>query len=52
MTCFEAGIRVEIRETKPSEMKRVTELINRTNQFNLAGSRTSLKEIREWHDSP
>ena len=45
-------IRVEIREAKSSELKRVTELINRTNQFNLAGSRTGLKEIREWHDSP
>ena len=30
----------------------MTELINRTNQFNLAGSRTSLREIREWHDCP
>ena len=45
-------IRVEIREARPSELKRVTELINRTNQFNLAGTRTSLKEIREWHGGP
>ncbi len=45
-------IRVEIRPAKDSELGRVTELINRTNQFNLAGSRTSLKEIREWHASP
>ena len=36
---------------KTSELKRVTELINRTNQFNLAGSRTNLREIREWHNS-
>jgi len=45
-------IRVEIRGARSSELKRVTELINRTNQFNLAGTRTSLKEIREWHDRP
>ncbi len=41
-------IRVEIREAKAAELKRVAELINRTNQFNLAGSRTSLKELRDW----
>jgi FkbH-like protein len=42
-------IAVEIRPAKESELSRVAELINRTNQFNLAGSRTSKKEIREWH---
>jgi FkbH-like protein len=46
------GIRIEVRAAGSSELKRVTELINRTNQFNLAGSRTSLKELRAWHDSP
>ena len=46
------GIQVEIRKARPSELKRVTELINRTNQFNLAGTRTSPKEIREWLDGP
>ena len=45
-------IRVEIRQAKSVELKRVLELVNRTNQFNLAGSRTSLHEIRGWHDSP
>jgi FkbH-like protein len=45
-------IRVEIREAKAAELKRVAELINRTNQFNLAGSRTSLKELRDWHAAP
>jgi FkbH-like protein len=44
-------IQIEIRDAKPSELKRVTELINRTNQFNLTGSRVSLREIREWHQS-
>jgi FkbH-like protein len=45
-------IRAEIREAKPAELKRVAELINRTNQFNLAGSRTSLKELRDWQAAP
>ena len=44
-------IQIEIREAKPSELKRVTELVNRTNQFNLAGSRTNLREVREWHET-
>jgi FkbH-like protein len=34
-----------------ADLKRVTELINRTNQFNLEGSRTNLKEVRSWHRS-
>jgi FkbH-like protein len=45
-------IRVEIREAKAAELRRVVELINRTNQFNLAGSRTSLKELRDWQAAP
>ena len=45
-------IRIEIRAADDSELARVAELVNRTNQFNLAGSRTSHKEIREWHRTP
>ena len=45
-------IQVEIREAKAAELKRAAELINRTNQFNLAGSRTSLKELRDWQAVP
>ena len=41
-------IRVEIREAKSAELKRVAELIDRTNQFNMAGSRTSLGELKDW----
>jgi FkbH-like protein len=51
-TFAKLDIHVEIREPKSSELKRIAELINRTNQFNLAGSRTSLKQIREWHGNP
>jgi FkbH-like protein len=46
------GIRVEIREATAAELRRVAELINRTNQFNMAGSRTSLRELRDWQARP
>jgi FkbH-like protein len=45
------GLRATVREAKKSEHKRVAELINRTNQFNLAGSRTSYREVQEWGGS-
>jgi FkbH-like protein len=45
-------IRVTLREAKPSDLKRVVELINRTNQFNLVGSRTSFREASEWQSAP
>jgi len=45
-------IRIEIGGATASNLKRVTELINRTNQFNLAGSRISLKEIKAWYGTP
>jgi FkbH-like protein len=41
------GLTVKIKEAKGSELKRVVELINRTNQFNLAGSRTTLRELQD-----
>jgi FkbH-like protein len=42
---------VSVREVKKSDLKRVVELINRTNQFNTCGSRTSLREAAEWLES-
>jgi FkbH-like protein len=41
---------VTIRSATRKELKRVAELINRTNQFNLCGSRTTFKEVTRWHD--
>jgi len=46
------GLKLTISPAKPGDLKRIAELINRTNQFNLEGSRTSLKEVTEWHHSP
>ena len=43
---------VRIREAEADDLKRVAELINRTNQFNLQGSRTSFAEVKRWFDDP
>lgn len=40
-----------ITRAKAGDLKRVAELINRTNQFNLEGSRTSFNEVSEWYQS-
>lgn len=44
-------LKLTICTAESEDLKRVAELINRTNQFNLEGSRTSLREVREWHES-
>ena len=46
------GLVITIGTAKRGELKRVAELINRTNQWNLCGSRTSFEQVRAWHDSP
>ena len=43
------GIKLVVRFAEKKELKRVTDLINRTNQFNLCGTRTSLREVEAWH---
>lgn len=45
-------LRLTIRRAEHKELSRVAELINRTNQFNMCGTRTSLQEVTRWHDSP
>jgi FkbH-like protein len=42
------GLRATLRFASNSDLKRLVELINRTNQFNLNGSRTSSLEVSEW----
>jgi FkbH-like protein len=44
-------LRLKIFSARSSDLKRAAELINRTNQFNLEGSRTSFREVSEWHRS-
>lgn len=45
------GLTLSVRFADRKELKRASELINRTNQFNTCGSRTSLQEITRWHES-
>ncbi len=45
-------LKLKITRAQPADLKRVAELINRTNQFNLEGSRTSFKEVAQWYASP
>jgi FkbH-like protein len=45
-------IGVHIRAAAAKDLERVVELINRTNQFNLCGSRTYLAEAKRWQQSP
>lgn len=45
------NLQLSIRFADRKELKRVSELINRTNQFNTCGSRTTLQEVNRWYDS-
>ena len=45
-------IRLTVRRAAAKDLKRVAELINRTNQFNLNGTRTTLAQVKQWHESP
>jgi FkbH-like protein len=44
-------LKLQISVAQQADLKRVTELINRTNQFNLEGSRTTVREVAHWHAS-
>jgi FkbH-like protein len=48
----ELDLTIDIRHARPADLKRAVELINRTNQFNTTGARTTLKEVTGWHDHP
>lgn len=45
-------LQATLRKAGKSELKRVSELINRTNQWNLAASRASFREVQHWSTSP
>ncbi|MDC1288130.1 HAD-IIIC family phosphatase, partial [Gammaproteobacteria bacterium] len=40
-----------VRLAKKRDLKRVAELINRTNQFNMQASRTTMQEVEQWFAS-
>jgi FkbH-like protein len=41
------GLTLSIREAKPGDLDRVTDLINRTNQFNMTGSRIAKRQVED-----
>jgi FkbH-like protein len=45
------ALKLDIRRSTDSDLKRIYELINRTNQWNLQGSRCSFQDVKEWHAS-
>jgi FkbH-like protein len=44
-------LKLDIRRSTDGDLKRIYELINRTNQWNLQGSRCTFQELKEWHAS-
>ena len=42
------GLEVRIRDATKVELPRVSELINRTNQFNCCNSRVTFREVQNW----
>lgn len=42
---------IRIEPAAEADLKRVHELVNRTNQWNLTGARCSFAEVRAWHAS-
>ena len=48
---YSLDLKLHIRAAEHDDLKRATELINRTNQFNMLGSRVTYREVCDWHDS-
>jgi FkbH-like protein len=46
------GLRVALGEASPSQLGRIAQLINKTNQFNLSTLRRSAEEVSALHASP
>ena len=46
------GLEVSIRKCVGQDVKRVVELVSRTNQFNTGVSRTTSREVKTWVQSP
>ena len=45
-------LRIDLRIATSSDLSRLTELTNRTNQWNLSGTRTTLQEVEQRHNDP
>jgi FkbH-like protein len=44
-------LKLDVRRSTEGDLKRIYELVNRTNQWNLRGSRCSFQDVKEWHAS-
>lgn len=44
-------LKLDIRRSTDGDLKRIYELINRTNQWNLQGNRCTFQDVKEWHAS-
>jgi FkbH-like protein len=45
------GLKATLKIADRGSLKRVAELINRTNQWNLCASRTTFRQAEEWHEA-
>ena len=48
----ELQLKIAVREAGKADLKRFTELINRTNQWNMTGARTSLATVKDQAGAP
>lgn len=48
-TLRKLGLVMTISTATRGDLKRIAELINRTNQWNLCGTRTNFEQVRAWH---
>ena len=42
------GLKLTIRQAGKKDLKRVTELVNRTNQFNMTAARVTFPQVTDW----
>jgi FkbH-like protein len=45
------GLVMTIGQAERGDLKRIAELINRTNQWNLCGTRASYEQVRAWYEA-
>lgn len=46
------GLKLHIRPADKKDLKRATELVNRTNQFNMTAARVTFPQMAEWQAGP
>ena len=46
------GLKLTIRQAEKKDLKRATELVNRTNQFNMTAARVTYPQMADWASAP